>query len=114
MNHISDILNVAFTILFTLEMVLKLMAFKVKVREGHDQHGEQARPGGPFILHLASLEYKHSLPRELLLARPLGSPMCRTLEFLERLVRATLASHTPPSPFGHYSHLQCHIQLQPS
>ncbi|XP_062365581.1 voltage-dependent L-type calcium channel subunit alpha-1S [Cinclus cinclus] len=30
MNHISDILNVAFTILFTLEMVLKLMAFKVK------------------------------------------------------------------------------------
>ncbi|NWV35321.1 CAC1S protein, partial [Grantiella picta] len=30
MNHVSDILNVAFTILFTLEMVLKLMAFKVK------------------------------------------------------------------------------------
>ncbi|XP_032857870.2 voltage-dependent L-type calcium channel subunit alpha-1S isoform X2 [Tyto alba] len=30
MNHISDILNVAFTILFTLEMILKLMAFKVK------------------------------------------------------------------------------------
>uniref|UniRef100_A0A8C0VFW2 Voltage-dependent L-type calcium channel subunit alpha n=1 Tax=Cyanistes caeruleus TaxID=156563 RepID=A0A8C0VFW2_CYACU len=30
MNHISDILNVAFTILFTLEMVLKLMAFKAK------------------------------------------------------------------------------------
>uniref|UniRef100_A0A672U3Y6 Voltage-dependent L-type calcium channel subunit alpha n=1 Tax=Strigops habroptila TaxID=2489341 RepID=A0A672U3Y6_STRHB len=28
MNHISDILNVAFTILFTLEMILKLMAFK--------------------------------------------------------------------------------------
>ncbi|XP_051627665.1 voltage-dependent L-type calcium channel subunit alpha-1S isoform X2 [Manacus candei] len=30
MNHVSDILNVAFTILFTLEMVLKLMAFKAK------------------------------------------------------------------------------------
>ncbi|NWW23014.1 CAC1S protein, partial [Falcunculus frontatus] len=30
MNHVSDILNVAFTILFTLEMVLKIMAFKVK------------------------------------------------------------------------------------
>uniref|UniRef100_A0A8C0EFW1 Voltage-dependent L-type calcium channel subunit alpha n=1 Tax=Bubo bubo TaxID=30461 RepID=A0A8C0EFW1_BUBBB len=30
MNHISDILNVAFTVLFTLEMILKLMAFKVK------------------------------------------------------------------------------------
>uniref|UniRef100_A0A8C8TI99 Voltage-dependent L-type calcium channel subunit alpha n=1 Tax=Peromyscus maniculatus bairdii TaxID=230844 RepID=A0A8C8TI99_PERMB len=28
MNHISDILNVAFTIIFTLEMVLKLIAFK--------------------------------------------------------------------------------------
>lgn len=59
MNHVSDILNVAFTILFTLEMVLKLMAFKVKVREEHDRHGKQARPGGPFILHLASLEDKH-------------------------------------------------------
>ncbi|ELK24927.1 Voltage-dependent L-type calcium channel subunit alpha-1S [Myotis davidii] len=30
MNHISDILNVAFTIIFTLEMVLKLLAFKAK------------------------------------------------------------------------------------
>ncbi|KAM9369325.1 voltage-dependent L-type calcium channel subunit alpha-1S [Phaethornis superciliosus] len=30
MNHVSDILNVAFTILFTLEMILKLMAFKAK------------------------------------------------------------------------------------
>ncbi|XP_038604664.1 voltage-dependent L-type calcium channel subunit alpha-1S [Tachyglossus aculeatus] len=30
MNHLSDILNVAFTILFTLEMILKLMAFKAK------------------------------------------------------------------------------------
>uniref|UniRef100_A0A8C9F175 Voltage-dependent L-type calcium channel subunit alpha n=1 Tax=Pavo cristatus TaxID=9049 RepID=A0A8C9F175_PAVCR len=28
MNHVSDILNVAFTVLFTLEMILKLMAFK--------------------------------------------------------------------------------------
>nr|XP_042698404.1 voltage-dependent L-type calcium channel subunit alpha-1S [Chrysemys picta bellii] len=30
MNHLSDNLNVAFTILFTLEMFLKLMAFKAK------------------------------------------------------------------------------------
>ncbi|PNI34589.1 CACNA1S isoform 2 [Pan troglodytes] len=30
MNHISDILNVAFTIIFTLEMILKLMAFKAR------------------------------------------------------------------------------------
>ncbi|XP_042693344.1 voltage-dependent L-type calcium channel subunit alpha-1S isoform X1 [Centrocercus urophasianus] len=30
MNHVSDILNVAFTVLFTLEMMLKLMAFKAK------------------------------------------------------------------------------------
>ncbi|XP_059533698.1 voltage-dependent L-type calcium channel subunit alpha-1S isoform X1 [Myotis daubentonii] len=30
MNHISDILNVAFTIIFTLEMILKLLAFKAK------------------------------------------------------------------------------------
>lgn len=34
MNHISDILNVAFTIIFTLEMVLKLMAFKARVSAG--------------------------------------------------------------------------------
>ncbi|XP_074833425.1 voltage-dependent L-type calcium channel subunit alpha-1S [Carettochelys insculpta] len=30
MNHLSDNLNLAFTILFTVEMVLKLMAFKAK------------------------------------------------------------------------------------
>uniref|UniRef100_A0A481BQ99 Voltage-dependent L-type calcium channel subunit alpha n=1 Tax=Sus scrofa TaxID=9823 RepID=A0A481BQ99_PIG len=30
MDHISDILNVAFTIIFTLEMILKLMAFKAR------------------------------------------------------------------------------------
>nr|XP_036860616.1 voltage-dependent L-type calcium channel subunit alpha-1S isoform X3 [Manis javanica] len=30
MNHISDILNVAFTLIFTLEMILKLMAFKAR------------------------------------------------------------------------------------
>ncbi|XP_004700135.1 voltage-dependent L-type calcium channel subunit alpha-1S [Echinops telfairi] len=30
MNNISDILNVAFTIIFTLEMILKLMAFKAR------------------------------------------------------------------------------------
>lgn len=34
MNHISDILNVAFTIIFTLEMILKLMAFKARVSVG--------------------------------------------------------------------------------
>lgn len=101
MNHISDILNVAFTILFTLEMILKLMAFKAKVREEHDQHGKQGRPGGPFILHWASLEYKHPQPcnsREFLLTRPLRTPMHRTLEFLGGLllVRATLAGQIPP------------------
>lgn len=31
MDHISDILNVAFTTIFTVEMVLKLMAFKARV-----------------------------------------------------------------------------------
>ncbi|XP_036926405.1 voltage-dependent L-type calcium channel subunit alpha-1S isoform X3 [Sturnira hondurensis] len=30
MNHISDILNVAFTFIFTLEMLLKLVAFKAR------------------------------------------------------------------------------------
>uniref|UniRef100_A0A8D0L7R1 Voltage-dependent L-type calcium channel subunit alpha n=1 Tax=Sphenodon punctatus TaxID=8508 RepID=A0A8D0L7R1_SPHPU len=30
MNHASDILNVAFTVIFTVEMILKLMAFKAK------------------------------------------------------------------------------------
>ncbi|XP_035871899.1 voltage-dependent L-type calcium channel subunit alpha-1S isoform X2 [Phyllostomus discolor] len=30
MNHISDILNVAFTLIFTLEMLLKLVAFKAR------------------------------------------------------------------------------------
>ncbi|XP_073904768.1 voltage-dependent L-type calcium channel subunit alpha-1S isoform X2 [Castor canadensis] len=30
MNYISDILNVAFTIIFTLEMILKLVAFKAR------------------------------------------------------------------------------------
>lgn len=31
-THLSDMLNVIFTVLFTLEMLLKLMAFKAKVR----------------------------------------------------------------------------------
>lgn len=31
MDHISDVLNVAFTTTFTVEMVLKLMAFKARV-----------------------------------------------------------------------------------
>ncbi|XP_045040463.2 voltage-dependent L-type calcium channel subunit alpha-1S [Desmodus rotundus] len=30
MNHVSDILNVAFTLIFTLEMLLKLVAFKAR------------------------------------------------------------------------------------
>lgn len=42
MNHISDILNVAFTILFTLEMILKLMAFKAKVRRAWSREQERA------------------------------------------------------------------------
>lgn len=47
MNHISDILNVAFTIIFTLEMVLKLMAFKARVSAGATGLEELAGPGGP-------------------------------------------------------------------
>lgn len=31
-THLSDMLNVIFTVLFTVEMILKLMAFKAKVR----------------------------------------------------------------------------------
>ena len=30
-THLSDKLNVIFTVLFTVEMILKLMAFKAKV-----------------------------------------------------------------------------------
>lgn len=30
-THLSDMLNVIFTVLFTVEMILKLMAFKAKV-----------------------------------------------------------------------------------
>uniref|UniRef100_A0A5G2QRH0 Voltage-dependent L-type calcium channel subunit alpha n=1 Tax=Sus scrofa TaxID=9823 RepID=A0A5G2QRH0_PIG len=44
MDHISDILNVAFTIIFTLEMILKLMAFKARVSPGTPE--EQVRPAG--------------------------------------------------------------------
>lgn len=33
MNQLSDVLNVVFTILFTIEMILKLIAFKAKVSE---------------------------------------------------------------------------------
>lgn len=33
-THLSDMLNVIFTVLFTVEMILKLMAFKAKV--SHD------------------------------------------------------------------------------
>ena len=55
MNHISDILNVAFTIIFTLEMVLKLMAFKARVSAGvwGPAHGAPppALVGAPFIWH---------------------------------------------------------------
>lgn len=69
MNHISDILNVAFTIIFTLEMVLKLMAFKARVSPG--LWGEQAR--------VARGRPSHRAPRGLVLpwalraGRPLSS-----------------------------------------
>lgn len=43
MNHISDVLNVAFTIIFTLEMILKLMAFKARVSVG--PRGKRSRRG---------------------------------------------------------------------
>lgn len=45
MNHISDILNVAFTIIFTLEMVLKLIAFKPRVSDKAMGTKEQLWPG---------------------------------------------------------------------
>ena len=32
-THLSDMLNVIFTVLFTVEMILKLMAFKAKVSQ---------------------------------------------------------------------------------
>jgi len=102
MNHISDILNVAFTVLFTLEMILKLMAFKAKVRGGHGPESRrrpQARPGGS--VYPASPEYKHPQAcnsRGLLFLRPLGTPMCRTCRFLEGqlFVRATLLAKSNP------------------
>lgn len=47
MNHISDILNVAFTIIFTLEMVLKLMAFKARVSAWPRSQAGWASPGAP-------------------------------------------------------------------
>lgn len=53
MNHISDILNVAFTIIFTLEMVLKLMAFKARVSAGiQDKRSRGAWwDGGLLVQH---------------------------------------------------------------
>lgn len=32
MTKLSDMLNLIFTVLFTVEMILKLMAFKIKVK----------------------------------------------------------------------------------
>lgn len=52
MNHVSDILNVAFTVLFTLEMILKLMAFKAKVRAGHSLSQGIAFGSGVILLIL--------------------------------------------------------------
>uniref|UniRef100_A0A8C2RJ28 Voltage-dependent L-type calcium channel subunit alpha n=1 Tax=Capra hircus TaxID=9925 RepID=A0A8C2RJ28_CAPHI len=48
MNHISDILNVAFTIIFTLEMVLKLMAFKARVSPGLGGEASACGHGATF------------------------------------------------------------------
>lgn len=33
MTKLSDTLNLIFTVLFTVEMILKLMAFKIKVKK---------------------------------------------------------------------------------
>lgn len=109
MNHISDILNVAFTILFTLEMILKLMAFKAKVREEHgleSRRGLQARPGGSLYPALGISPVK--TPPGLQLQRT----SCGTCVFLEGLlfVRATLISQIQPNPaiFGVICHWWCH------
>lgn len=48
MNHISDILNVAFTIIFTLEIVLKLMAFKARVSPGLGGEASACGHGATF------------------------------------------------------------------
>uniref|UniRef100_A0A669R0R2 Voltage-dependent L-type calcium channel subunit alpha n=1 Tax=Phasianus colchicus TaxID=9054 RepID=A0A669R0R2_PHACC len=48
MNHVSDILNVAFTVLFTLEMILKLMAFKAKHRSALSWQGYFGDPWNVF------------------------------------------------------------------
>uniref|UniRef100_A0A3B4YEY9 Voltage-dependent L-type calcium channel subunit alpha n=1 Tax=Seriola lalandi dorsalis TaxID=1841481 RepID=A0A3B4YEY9_SERLL len=37
-THLSDMLNVIFTVLFTVEMILKLMAFKAKVSQHSTRH----------------------------------------------------------------------------
>lgn len=72
MNHISDVLNVAFTIIFTLEMILKLMAFKARVSVG--PQGKRSRRGPsrgappaafssrPLTLHFCS-QPAHRFPR---------------------------------------------------
>lgn len=41
MNQVSDILNVVFTILFTVEMILKLIAFKAKVSGEGSRHAKK-------------------------------------------------------------------------
>lgn len=75
MNHISDILNVAFTIIFTLEMVLKLVAFKARVSAMASGPGAGGAGGGTFrhSTPAASLTLRRAPPPARLLppARPL-------------------------------------------
>lgn len=38
-TNLSDTLNMIFTVLFTVEMILKLMAFKIKVEKNKRSNG---------------------------------------------------------------------------
>lgn len=74
MNHISDILNVAFTIIFTLEMVLKLMAFKARVSPG--LWGEASSCGqcwGGLPMEPPTASSSQAAPWALRPGRPLSS-----------------------------------------
>lgn len=77
MNHVSDILNVAFTLIFTLEMLLKLVAFKARVRAGASGAAGpwgRVRPGGGLLVGgppLCSLALRKALP-QLPICSPLG------------------------------------------
>lgn len=111
MNHISDILNVAFTVLFTLEMILKLMAFKAKVREERgpeSRRGLQAGPGGSIYpaVDISPVKAPSGLQLQRTSCETLRDPHAQDLLF----VRATLISQIQPNPaiFGVICHWWCH------